>query len=42
MNKLANLEAVVQGKIDEAEKMRIDANTVNEIKLRFKQIQTAM
>lgn len=33
---------MIQAKIDEAEKMRVDVNTVNEIKLRFKQIQTAM
>lgn len=39
---MSGLEAVIQGKIEEAEKMRVDANTVSEIKLRFKQIQTAM
>lgn len=33
---------MIQAKIEEAEKMRVDVNTVNEIKLRFKQIQTAM
>jgi hypothetical protein len=42
MNKLGNLEANVQSKIEEAEKIRVDVNTINEIKLRFKQIQTSM
>jgi hypothetical protein len=32
----------VQTKIEEVEKLRVDINTINEIKLRFKQIQTAM
>jgi hypothetical protein len=32
----------VQAKIEEAEKIRVDVNTINEVKLRFKQIQTAM
>jgi hypothetical protein len=32
----------MQTKIEEVEKLRVDINTINEIKLRFKQIQTAM
>lgn len=42
ISKLGSLEANVTAKIEEAEKIRVDVNTINEIKLRFKQIQTSM